>query len=70
MPSQKNTPGRTRASRTQSEVTMARRPPQGSGSLFAMNEEDGEMFSSSYLSDMKDGICSIESGRISELGIY
>merc|ERR1719266_2850074 len=25
------------------------------------------MFSSSYLSDMKDGICSIESGRISEL---
>ena len=67
LPSQKNTLGRTRASKTQSEVCIARRPPQGTGSLFAMNEEDGEMFSNSYLSDMKDGICSIESGRISEL---
>lgn len=62
-----HTPGRTRATRTQSEVTMARRPPQGSGAIFAMDEEAGEMFSSSYLSDMKAGRCSIDSGRISEL---
>jgi len=70
MPSQKNTPGRSRATRTQSEVNMGRtRPPQGSGSIFAMHEEDGEMFSSSYLSDMKLGICAVDnsSGRISEL---
>ena len=68
MPSMKNTPGRTRATRTQSEVAMARRPPQGSGSIFLMDEEAGEMFSSSYLSDLKDGVCSVDdTGRISEL---
>ena len=69
MPTAKNTPGRTRASRTQSEVTMARRPPQGSGSLFTMNDEEGEMFSNSYLSDLKAGRCSTgdNGGRISEL---
>ena len=61
MPSQKNTPGRSRATRTQSEVNMGRtRPPQGSGSIFAMDEEAGEMFSSSYLSDMKLGICAVD----------
>ena len=68
MPSMvKNTPGRTRASRTQSEVSMPRRPPQGSGAIFMMDEEAGEMFSSSYLSDLKAGRCSIDNGRISEL---
>ena len=63
MPSQKApvTPGRSRATRTQSEVNMGRtRPPQGSGSIFAMHEEDGEMFSSSYLSDMKLGVCAVD----------
>ena len=63
----KHTPGRTRATRTQSEITMPRRPPQGSGAIFKMDEEDGEMFSSSYLTDLKDGVCKVDSGRISEL---
>ena len=67
MPSTKHTPGRTRATRTQSEVTMPRRPPQGSGSIFKMDEEDGEMFSNSYLSDLKSGVCQVDNGRISEL---
>ena len=69
MPAAMNTPGRTRATRTQSEVTMARRPPQGSGSIFMMDEEAGEMFSNSYLSDLKAGRCTIgdNAGRISEL---
>ena len=68
MPSTKHTPGRTRASRTQSEVTMPRRPPQGSGAIFKMDEEDGEMFSSSYLTDLKAGVCAVNgNGRISEL---
>ena len=68
--STKHTPGRTRASRTQSEVTMPRRPPQGSGAIFKMDEEDGEMFSSSYLTDLKAGVCTVNNGnghRISEL---
>ena len=67
MPSTKHTPGRTRATRTQSEITMPRRPPQGSGAIFKMDEEDGEMFSSSYLTDLKDGVCKVDNGRISEL---
>ena len=67
--STKNTPGRTRSSRTQSEVTMPRRPPQGSGAIFRMDDEAGEMFSNSYLSDLKDGVCLVDnnSSRISEL---
>ena len=32
-----------------------------------MDEEDGEMFSSSYLTDLKDGVCKVDNGRISEL---
>ena len=52
-----NTPGRAKAGRTQSEATLARRPPMGSGSMFLTDDEAGEMFSSSYLSDMKDGKC-------------
>ena len=66
MPNAKNTPGRTRASRTQSEVAMARRPPQGYGSLFMTNDEEGEMFSNSYLSDLKAGRCALgdNGGRI------
>jgi predicted nucleic acid-binding Zn-ribbon protein len=70
MPSAKNTPGRTRASRTQSEIAMARRPPVGAGSLFATDDEAGEMFSNSYLSDLKEGRCSLagnDHSRISEL---
>ncbi len=69
MPSSvKNTPGRTRASRTQSEVSMARRPPQGSGACFKMDEEAGEIFSSSYLTDLQAGRCDLDhTGRMSEL---
>ena len=67
MPSQKQTPGRTRATRTQSEIGLGRRPPQGSGAIFAMDEEAGEMFSNSYLTDLEQGVCKVDSGRISEL---
>ena len=52
-----NTPGRAKAGRTQSEATLARRPPTGSGPMFLMDDEAGEMFSNSYLLDMKDGKC-------------
>ena len=52
-----NTPGRAKAGRTQSEATLIRRPPTGSGPMFMMDDEAGEMFSSSYLLDMKDGKC-------------
>merc|ERR1712130_576511 len=45
------------------------RPPLGSGSLFHADEEVGEGFSSSYLSDLKEGNCSLmdDTGRMSEL---
>ncbi len=63
----KHTPGRTRASRTQSEVAMARRPPVGAGSLFQTDDEAGEMFTNSFLSDLKEGRCSLEPSDISRL---
>lgn len=64
-----NTPGRCKPGRTQSEVAMGRRPPAGYGSMVLMDDEAGEMFSSSYLSDAKSGRCELNStgGRISEL---
>merc|ERR1719500_2700463 len=67
--SSQGTPGRTRTSRTVSDTRMARtRPPIGSGSLFHADEEVGEVFSSSYLSDLKEGNCLLDdTGRMSEL---
>ncbi|TRY74701.1 hypothetical protein TCAL_06405 [Tigriopus californicus] len=64
-----NTPGRCKPGRTQSEVAMGRRPPAGYGSMVLMDDEAGEMFSSSYLMDAKSGRCELNStgGRISEL---
>ena len=56
--------------RTVSDSRMGRaRPPLGSGSLFTQDEEVGEVFSSSYLSDLKEGHCSLldDTGRMSEL---
>ena len=56
--------------RTVSDGRMGRgRPPLGSGSLFTQDEEVGEVFSSSYLSDLKEGHCSMldDTGRMSEL---
>merc|ERR1719319_289451 len=56
--------------RTVSDSRMGRaRPPLGSGSLFTQDEEGGEVFSSSYLSDLKEGHCSLldDTGRMSEL---
>ena len=45
------------------------KPPSGSGSLFSCDEEAGELFSSSYLTDLKEGNCNITSvsDRMSEL---
>ena len=67
----KHTPGRAKHGRTQSEASMPRRPPLGSGSMFQADDEAGEMFSNSYLSDLKDGRCSIggplDPSRLSEL---
>ena len=57
LPSTQNTPGRAKAGRTQSEAALARKPPIGSGTMFMVDDEAGEMFSSSYLSDMKKGKC-------------
>ena len=67
--SSQGTPGRTRTTRTVSDTRVARtRPPLGSGSLFHADEEVGEVFSSSYLSDLKDGNCLLDdTGRMSEL---
>jgi len=66
-----NTPGRARAGRTVSDSRMntSFRPPAGSGSLFNCDEEDGEVFSNSYLADVKDGRCELDSSgaRMSEL---
>ena len=66
-----NTPGRARAGRTVSDSRMntSFRPPAGSGSLFNCDEEDGEVFSNSYLADVKDGRCELDnsSARMSEL---
>merc|ERR1712117_308504 len=67
----KNTPGRSKPGRTQSDVQIkapSRRPPLGTGTLFTMDDEQGEMFSNSYLSELKSGKSSMDhSGRISEL---
>ena len=46
------------------------RPPTGVGSLFTVDDEAGEMFSNSYLSDMKSGKCNPfddSSSRLSEM---
>ncbi|XP_040563988.1 uncharacterized protein [Lepeophtheirus salmonis] len=69
IPSAGDTPGRTRNGRTQSESNFnTRRPPNGVGALFNVDDEEGEMFSNSYLSDVKEGICTVnQSGRLSEL---
>merc|ERR1719402_458186 len=76
-PSIANTPGRARAGRTVSDSRMTtagykQRPPSGAGSLFNCDEEEGEVFSSSYLTDMKEGRCETldpldDSARMSEL---
>ena len=60
----KNTPGRSKPGRTQSDIQIkapARRPPMGTGNLFTMDDEQGEMFSNSYLSELKSGKCSMDS---------
>jgi len=69
-----NTPGRAKQGRTVSDSRMAAlaaskyKPPSGSGSLFHCDEEAGEMFSSSYLTDLKDGVCDVtDNSRMSEL---
>eukprot|EP00092_Neocalanus_flemingeri_P107522 GFUD01138002.1.p1 GENE.GFUD01138002.1~~GFUD01138002.1.p1 ORF type:complete len:449 (-),score=155.58 GFUD01138002.1:60-1406(-) len=69
-----NNPGRTKTGRTMSDSRMSAssrfRPPTGSGSMFHCDEEDGEMFSSCYLTDLKEGLCDVEldsSSRMSEL---
>ncbi|XP_046458153.1 COP1-interactive protein 1-like isoform X4 [Daphnia pulex] len=43
--------------------------PHGAGRLFTCDDEDGELFSSSYLNEMKEGKCRVEdsSTRVSEL---
>ena len=46
---------------------VSRRPPLGSGSFFQADDEDGEMFSNSYLTDLKDGRCNADPSRLSEL---
>ena len=59
----KNTPGRSKPGRTQSDIQIkapSRRPPMGTGNLFTMDDEQGEMFSSSYLSELKSGKCSMD----------
>jgi len=70
----KRTPGRAKQGRTQSEMALARRPPIGSGSIFQTDDEEGEQFSNSYLTDMKAGRCSLagagshqDPSRLSEL---
>ena len=59
-----HTPGRSKASRTVNKSKVRARPPRGSGSLFHQDEV-GEVFSSSYLTDLKDGNCSVldDTGR-------
>ena len=73
LPTASHTPGRSKTGRTVSETRMGgrrTRPPTGAGSLFSCDEEDGEMFSNSYLTDLKDGRCDItgnDDSRMSEL---
>ena len=63
----KNTPGRAKPGRTQSDIQIKapRRPPMGAGHLFTVDDEQGEMFSNSYLSELKSGNCTMNnSGKI------
>ena len=64
-----NTPGRAKTGRTVSDSRMKyNRPPTGAGAFFNCDEEDGEMFSNSYLMDLKAGECDLDSSsRMSEL---
>ena len=64
-----NTPGRAKTGRTVSDSRMKyNRPPTGAGAFFNCDEEDGEMFSNSYLLDLKAGECDLDSSsRMSEL---
>ena len=64
-----NTPGRAKTGRTVSDSRMKyNRPPTGAGAFFNCDEEDGEMFSNSYLMDLKNGECDLDSSsRMSEL---
>ena len=65
-----NTPGRSKNGRTVSDSRMKGqlRPPVGSGNFFSCDEEAGEMFSNSYLMDLKAGACDLDdTGRMSEL---
>ena len=69
-----NTPGRSKTGRTVSDSRMnttanrSMRPPAGAGNFFSCDEEAGEMFSNSYLMDLKSGSCDVDSSdRISEL---
>jgi len=65
-----HTPGRAKPGRTQSDrhLLSGRRPPAGAGGLFHVDDEAGEQFSSSYLTDMKAGVCLDRSdSRLSEL---
>jgi hypothetical protein len=60
--------GRSKVGRTQSEASIPRRPPSGVGSLFSTDDEAGEMFSSVFLNDLKEGRCTnVADTRISEL---
>ena len=73
LPTSAHTPGRAKTGRTVSETRMGGRrtrpPPNISGSLFNCEEEAGEMFSNSYLTDLKEGICDVnaDESRMSEL---
>ena len=73
LPTSTNTPGRAKTGRTVSETRMGGRrtrpPPNISGSLFNCEEEAGEMFSNSYLTDLTEGRCDVnaDDSRMSEL---
>ena len=64
-----NTPGRSKNGRTVSDSRIkGPRPPAGAGNFFSCDEEAGEMFSNSYLMDLKEGACEVDSSdRMSEL---
>jgi len=42
-------------SSNRSDVSTTSRLPHGAGRLFTCDDEDGELFSSSYLNEMKEG---------------
>ena len=69
----KNTPGRSKPGRTQSDVQIkapSRRPPLGTGTLFTMDDEQGEMFSNSYLSELKSGKSSMDHSGTNLILVY